>query len=149
MAKFSSKLLATGKNTTGIEVPEKVLAALAAGKRPKVSVTLNGYTYRTSIGSMGGKSLIPVSAAVREAAGVAAGDSIKVELELDEAPREVSVPPDFAKALKAAPAAKRCFETLAYSHQRRHVEAIEGAKQAETRERRIEKAIAMLAEGKK
>jgi len=95
----------------------------------------------------GGVFMLGVSAAHRAAAGVQAGDEIDVELELDSAPREVTVPPDFADALDHDPEIRQRFDKLSYSHRLQHVNAIEQAKTAETRQRRIEKAISMLREG--
>ena len=142
--KFTATLEASGKTATGLEVPAEVVEALGAGKRPKVAVTLNGHTYRTSIGVMGGRSLIPVSAEVRAASGAAAGDRLEVEVMLDDAPREVVVPDDLAAALAAEPAAAAAFTALSYSLQRRHVLAVEGAKAAETRTRRVAAVVAAL-----
>lgn len=133
-----------GKTATGIRVPDEIVAALGAGKRPAVSVTINGYTYRSTIASMGGVFMLPVSAEVRAGAGVAAGDEIAVTAELDTAPREVVVPPDFAAALGAEPTAQAAFAALSYSNKRRHVLDIDGAKSAETRQRRITKVIDTL-----
>jgi hypothetical protein len=138
-----------GKTATGMRVPDEVVEALGAGKRPAVAVTINGYTYRSTIAPMGGVFMIPVSAAVREAAGVAAGDEVAVDLELDTAPREIEIPPDFQAALDADPEAKSVFERLSYSNKRQHTLSIEGAKSAETRQRRIEKAIGTLRASKK
>jgi hypothetical protein len=146
--KFRATIVTAGKTATGIEVPARVVEGLGTSKKPKVQVTLKGFVYRSSIAVMGGKFMLPVSAAVRESAGVAGGDTVDVELALDTEPREVAVPADFADALKKSAAAKRAFEAMPYSHQLRHVLAIEGAKAAETRARRIEKAIVMLLEGK-
>lgn len=145
--RFRATILSSGKTAAGIEVPTKVVDALGS-KRPKVRATINGYTYRSSVASMGGTFILGVSAEVREKAGVAAGDTVDVELELDTAPREVTVPPDFAKALKREAAAKRFFEDLSYSQQRWFVEGIEGAKKPETRQRRVEAAVARLREGR-
>jgi hypothetical protein len=131
-----------------MQVPAEVVAALGAGKRPAVRVTINGYTYRSTVATMGGELLLPVSAEVRAGAGVAAGDEVGVEVELDTAPREVTVPPDFAAALDAEPAARQHFDSLSYSNKRYHVLAIEGAKAAETRQRRIAKAVEDLRAGK-
>ena len=147
MTEFRARIEQHGKTATGIEVPANVVAELAGGKRPAVSVTINAYTYRTSIGAMGGKSLIPVSARVRQDAGVNAGDEVDVRVELDTAPREVAVPADFAAALSADDAARAAFEKMPYSHRQRHVLAIESAKAPETRQRRIAKAIADLRAG--
>jgi len=133
-----------GKSATGIEIPDDVVTALGGGRRPPVSATINGYTYRTSIGSMGGRSLLPVSAEVRAASGVSAGEEIEVELELDDAPREVEVPSDLASALAAVPTANAAFEALSYSNKRRLVLAIDAAKTDDTRQRRVAKTVADL-----
>ena len=143
--RFRAEVLLAGKTATGIEVPADVVASLGS-KRPKVRATINGYTYRSSVASMGGTFMLPVSAEIRERAGIAAGDEVDVDLELDTEPREVSVPPDFAKALARDPAAKRAFDALSYSNRQRHVLSIEGAKTDETRQRRIQKAITALRE---
>lgn len=135
-------------NTTGIEVPPEVVEALGAGKRPPVTVTLNGYTYRSSIASMGGKFMISLSADNRAKAGVSGGDELDVDIELDTAPREVQVPPDFSAALDAEPAARATFDKLSYSNKSWHVLQVEGAKTDETRQRRIAKSVATLKEGK-
>ena len=147
--RFRTTLELNGKTATGFKVPPDVVAALGKGKRPPVLVTLNGrYTYRNTIAVYGDTYLLGVNAEHREAAGVQAGDELEVDLELDTAPREVSVPPDFAAALDAEPAARRTFDALSYSNRSWHVLNVEGAKTAETRQRRIEKSIATLREGK-
>jgi hypothetical protein len=144
MRKITVVIELGGKNATGFEVPEAVVTGLGAGRRPPVTVSIGDYQYRSSIASMGGRFMVPVSAEVRKATGVAAGDEVEVRLELDTQPREVTVPDDFASALDGEPEAKRRFESLSYSHKRQHVMAIDEAKTAETRKRRIDKAIAML-----
>jgi uncharacterized protein YdeI (YjbR/CyaY-like superfamily) len=113
-----------------------------------VLVTINGHTYRSTVAPMGGVFMLPVSAEVRQAAGVAAGNEVEVEVVLDTAPREVVVPADLQAALDGAPEARRFFESLSYSNKRRHVLAIEEAKTPETRQRRIDRAISTLREGK-
>jgi hypothetical protein len=144
--KFKTKLLQGGKTATGVEVPDEIVAKLASGARPKVKVTINGYTYRSSIARMGGRFMLGVSAEVRANAGVAGGDMFTVDLELDTAPREVAVPADFRKALDRNKKAARRFDQLPYSHKQRYVLSIDGAKTAETRQRRINKSVATLAE---
>jgi hypothetical protein len=138
---------ANGKTATGIEIPAAVVEGLGGGRRPPVSVTINGYIYRTSVGSMGGRYLLPISADVRQKTGVAAGDTIDVDLELDEVPRDVDVPADFAEALASNPDARAAFGAMNYSNKRRLVLAIDGAKAADTRQRRIEKTVADLLSG--
>ena len=146
--RFQATVILAGKTATGIEVPTAVVEALGSGKRPAVTVTINGHTYRSTVASMGGRFLLPISAEQRENTGVSAGEEIAVDVEPDTEPRVVTVPADFAEALAADAEAKRFFEGLSYSHQRRHVLAIEGAKAAETRQRRIVKAVEMLREGR-
>jgi hypothetical protein len=146
MVTFRATVELGGKTATGIEVPAEVVDQLGSGKRPAVSVTINSHTYLSTIAVMGGRFLLPVSAENRSAAGVAVGDSVDVTIELDTAPRVVDVPDDLAVALAADPEAKQAFDALSYSHQRQHVLAIEGAKAAETRARRVAKSLEMLKE---
>ena len=146
--RFHATLELGGKTATGIQVPEEVVSALGPQKQPPVRVTICDHTYRTTVARRGERFLISVSAANREKAGVAAGDEIDVDIELDTEPREVSIPPDFARELEKDAEAKSSFEGLSYSHKLRHVLAIEEAKKPETRQRRIEKAIVMLREGR-
>lgn len=140
-----------GKTATGMRVPAEVVEGLGSSKRPPVRVTINGYTYRSTVAPMGGAYMLPVSAEVRAGAGVAAGDEVEAEIELDNAPREVTLPPDFAAALDAAldaaTEARRFFDGLSYSNKRALVTAIEAAKAPETRQRRIAKTVASLSEG--
>lgn len=145
---FHATLERHGKTATGFEVPSPVLEALDAGKRPAVRVTVNGYTYASSIGSMGGRSLLPVSADVRTHAGLSAGDEVEVKVELDTAPREVRTPEDLAVALKVEPPSERAYEALSYSAKQRLVLPIEQAKTAETRARRVAGAIEVLRSGR-
>lgn len=146
--KIRTTILQTGKNTTGIEVTPEMLEELGGGKRPAVKVTINGHTYRSSVGSMGGQSMISLSAENRDKAGVAGGDEVDVQIAPDTEPREVEVPSDLAAALKAQPAAKATFDELSYSNKRYHVLQVEGAKTDETRQRRIANAVETLASGK-
>jgi VIT1/CCC1 family predicted Fe2+/Mn2+ transporter len=144
--RFTTTVELHGKTATGMAVPPEVVEALGGGRKPAVTVTVGGHSYRSSIASMGGRYLIPLSGERRTAAGVAAGDEVEVEVELDTAPREVEVPADLAAALAAEPAARARFERLSYSHQLRHVLAVEGAKAEATRQRRVAAAVATLAE---
>jgi bifunctional DNA-binding transcriptional regulator/antitoxin component of YhaV-PrlF toxin-antitoxin module len=146
--KFQATILLGGKTATGIRVPPEVVANLGSSKKPAVRVTINGYTYRSTVATVSGEFMVGVSAEVREKAGVAAGDEVEVEIELDTAPREVTVPPDVAEALDADPAARRFFDSLSYSNKRRVVLSIEEAKTPETRQRRIAKAVSNLHEGR-
>ena len=145
--KFTTTLLLHGKTATGFEVPTEIDEALGAGKKPPVRVTINGYTYRSSVAVMGGKFQCGVAAEHRAPAGVKAGDTVEIDLQLDTEKREVQIPDDVAKALKANAVAKVAFEKLSYSHKRAHVEPIAAAKAPETRQRRIDKMITTLSEG--
>ena len=146
--RFRATIQVEGKTATGIPVPTDVVDQLGKGKRPPVRVTIGGHTYRSTVAAYGDVFMLPLSAENREAAGVAGGDEVDVDVELDTEPRTVEVPEDFTDALAAEPEAKRFFEGLSYSQQRWHVLSIEGAKAAETRQRRIDKSVAMLREGR-
>ena len=136
-----------GKTATGIRVPAEIVEALGSGKKPAVRVTINGFTYRSTVAVYGGEFFLPVSAEVRAGAGIAAEDEIEVAVELDTEPREVVVPPDLSSALEADPEARRFFDGLSYSNKRRIVLGIDDAKTPETRRRRIDKAIERLRQG--
>jgi hypothetical protein len=140
--RFRSTVVLGGKTATGIPVPADVVAGLGPGKRPAVHVTVAGHRYRSTIASMGGEFMIPLAAEHRTAAGVTAGDEVDVEVELDTEPRTVEVPDDLAAALDAG--ARHAFDALSYSNQRRHVLAVEGAKTAGTRARRVAKVVEEL-----
>jgi len=146
--KFRATIEQAGKTATGIRIPDEVMAALGVGKRPAVRVTIGAHTYRSTVASVGGASMVGVSAENRAAAGVAGGDVVDVEIELDAEPREVTVPPDFAEALDQIPDARRTFDKLSFSNQQWHVLSVEGAKTAETRQRRITKSVDALRAGR-
>ncbi len=145
---FETELSAFGNNT-GIVVSPGHVEALGAGKRPSVDVDLNGHVYRTTIGVMKGQCLVSVSAAIRKATGLSGGDPITVTLTVNDTPRTVDVPEDFAEALRGQPGAEDFFEALSNSIQRYHVDQITGAKTAETRQHRIDKSLGLFAAGKK
>ena len=142
--RFNTQLLQTGATTTGIVVPPEVIAQLAAGGRPALVVSVNGYSYRTTVGVMGGKSMLPFSAAHREASGLKGGDPVEVEVALDLEPRTVELPGDLEAALAAAPGLRAAFLKQAPSRQKADVEAVAGAKAADTRARRIAAILAKL-----
>ena len=144
---FETTVAASGNNT-GIVVPDEVIEQLAAGKRPPVLVNVNGYEYRNTVGVMGGRHMISISAAVRNATGMQGGDPIRVTLTVADTAREVDVPADFAAALAADERARAFFEMLSNSMQRYHVDNINAAKSADTRQRRIDKAIALFLDGR-
>lgn len=145
---FDTTILQIGNNT-GICVPEEIVEQMDAGKKPPVNVTVNNFSYKSSIAVMNGKFMISVSAAIRSKTGIKGGDQVTVQLELDTQPREVTLPADFEEALDKNPEAKAFFKQLSYSNKQRYVLPIGQAKTEETRQRRIEKAIQDLSEGKK
>jgi hypothetical protein len=144
---FDTTVIATGNNT-GIVVPDEMIERLGAGRRPAVVVNVNGYEYRNTVGVMRGRHMISISAAVRKDTGLKADDQIHVVLTLADGPREVTVPDDLANALSADPAAEAFFAKLSSSLQRYHVDNINAARTAETRQRRVDKAIALFRQGK-
>jgi hypothetical protein len=145
LVKFSTTLFQDGNNT-GIEVPADVVEALDAGKRPPVVVTVNGYEYRSTVAPRGGRYLIPFSAERRRESGLAGGDAIAVELEVDDAPRVVEVPADLTGALDASVAAKAAWAKLSYSQQKGYVTSVNEAKAPETRARRVAAVVAKLGD---
>lgn len=146
--RFHTTILQSDKTATGIRIPDEVVEALGSGRRPSVKVTINGFTYRSTVAVMGGAYMVGVSAENRAGAGVAGGDEVDVDIELDTAPREVTVPAGFAEALDAEPAARRTFDSLSYSNKSWHVLQYTGAKTDETRQRRLTKSIDALKEGR-
>src|SRR5690242_21914143 len=111
--RFRTTILQTGSTAMGFEIPDEVVASLGAGKRPPVTVTINGYTYRNTVAVMGGQFMIGVSSEHRGPAGVQGGDVVDVDLERDTAPRVIAVPPELPAALDADPAATATFEAPA------------------------------------
>jgi len=146
--RFHTTILQAGKTATGIEIPEEIVTALGAGRRPAITVTINGFTYRSTIAVMGGAYMVGVNAENREGARVKGGDEVDVDIELDSAPREVAVPAELAAALDAEPAARRTFDGLSNSNKSWHTYQVENAKTDETRQRRIAKSIEALRAGK-
>jgi hypothetical protein len=136
------------KTGTGLHVPEAVVTGLGDRKRPRVRVTIGGHTYRSTVAVYDDELFLPLSAENRTKAGVAAGDEVDVDIELDTEPREVTVPPDLATALDADEQARAYFDALSYSHKREYVKWIAEAKKAETRQRRIAKTVTMLRDGR-
>jgi hypothetical protein len=145
--KFRALIEGAGKTAAGIEVPPEVVAALGPTKRPAVRVTISGYTYRSTVAVLGGRFMVGVSNEVRSRAGVAAGEDVDVEMELDTAPREVTVPPELARELARDDASRSAFEALSYSRKRLLVDPVANAKTDETRDRNVAKAMSALRRG--
>jgi hypothetical protein len=142
--RFTAEVLLSGKTATGVEVPPEVVDALGGGRRPLVAVTIGGHTYRSAVAVMGGKYMLGINADVREAAHVAAGDKIDVDVTLDTAPREVPVPTEVAAFFNTDAEAKTWFDGLSYSKRYLIVGTIDGAKTPETRQKRVDAALGML-----
>lgn len=136
--RLTLELESTGGTTAGFRIPDAVVDELGAGRRPKVVATVGSHTWRTSIARMGDAFWLGMSAADREAAGVAAGQMLDLEVTVDDAPRTVDLPEELAPVAAA-------WAQLSYSNQRRIAESIEGAKKPETRAARVEKAITELS----
>jgi hypothetical protein len=134
------------KNATGIPVPPEVMTALGNQKKYSVVVSLNGFTYRSTVSFYSGEFLLPLSAAHREAAGVGAGEQVEVTLELDLEPRTVEVPDDLRIALSAQTGANEAFDALSYSKRKEFVRQVNDAKTQETRDRRISGIVTKMSE---
>ena len=139
---------AEGSSATGIEIPDEVLTALGAGRKPAVRLSVNGYSYRSTVATVDGRYMVSLSSEHRAASGLDGGDEVEVDIEVDSSPREIDMPDDFAAALDAEPAARATFDGLSNSLKRYHVDLINGAKTDDTRQRRIEKSVATLKEGR-
>ena len=138
----------TGDTAAGVHLPDEVVVGLGKGRKPPVTATINGYTWRSTVAVMGGEYWLGVSKEVRRNAGVGAGEEVELTLELDTEERVLEVPTDFAAALDAEPEARRFFDALSYSNRRRFTYSIDDAKTPETRQRRIDKSVGQLREGK-
>ena len=144
---YKTRLLRDGR-MTAIPVPFDPKAAFGTARAP-VKVTVNGYTYRSTISIMRGETFVPLRASHRAAAGLEGAETVSVRLELDTDKREVTAPQDFVAALQTAPEAWARWQALSFTHQREHVEAIETAKKADTRARRIARAVEDLRKNRR
>lgn len=147
--RFRAELRSAGDSGgAGFDVPLDVAAALSDAKRPPVTVTINGFEFRTRLAVYGGQPMVGVSKANRAGAGIDIGDAFDVLIAVDTAPREIAVPPDLAEALAEEPAAAGTFDRLSFSHRREYVQWITEAKRPETRARRVADALERLRAGK-
>lgn len=129
---------------TGIVVPEENVLALGAGKKPPVDITVNGYTYKSTVAVMGGQYMLPFASEHRKNSGIKAGDAIEVTLVLDDKPRIFEVPDALATALDAAGLRAR-FDAAAPSKRNEWVRQVNDAKSDDTRDRRVAKVVAELS----
>jgi hypothetical protein len=147
--RFRAELRSAGDSGgAGFDVPLDVAAALSDAKRPPVTVTINGFEFRTRLAVYGGQPMVGVSKANRAGAGIDIGDAFDVLIAVDTGPREIAVPPDLAEALAEEPAAAGTFDRLSFSHRREYVQWITEAKRPETRARRVADALERLRAGK-
>jgi hypothetical protein len=146
--KFRTTILQNDKTATGIQIPDEVMTALAAGRKPPVRITINGFTYRSTVATIDGRPMVGVSAENRAGAGVKGGETVDVEIELDTSPRELTIPAVLADVLAREPAARKTFDGLSYTNRQWHVLQVTTAKTDETLQRRLEKSIAALREGR-
>jgi antitoxin component of MazEF toxin-antitoxin module len=142
--KLRLELVSHGGNTAGFEIPDDVVEELGGGRRPKVVVTVGGHTWRSSIVNMGGTFMLGVSLENRAAAGVAAGETLDVEITLDTAPRTVDLPDDLAAELERDATACAAWETWSFTRQKEAARSLTEARKPETRARRLEKVLAEL-----
>jgi hypothetical protein len=145
--RFEATIEQHGSGTV-IVVPFDLKEAFGSA-RPPVRATVNGYTFRTTLFTMGGRALLGLNREVRQAARVEAGQEVSVELARDDEPRTVEVPSDLAAALEEDPTVRETFDGLSYTHRKEYVRWVEDAKRDETRTRRIAKSIELLRKGVK
>jgi hypothetical protein len=142
--KFRTTILAGAtKNVAGIEVPPSVIDALGAGQRPRVVIKLNGYSYVSTVGKMGGKHMISLSAEHRKASGLAGGDGVEVCLSIAEGEPTLSIPEELQKSLSDANLTS-AFDSAAPSRRKEWVRGVLEAKAPETRDRRMAKIVSEL-----
>lgn len=146
---FDAEIIGGEKGGMGVYVPFDVPAVFGTRGQVKIICTIDGEPYRGSLAPMGGKHLLIILKRIREKIGKKAGDTVRIVLKQDTEPRTIKVPEDFTAALAENQKAKEVFDTFAYTHRKEYVTWIEEAKRPETRERRIAKAVDMIANGKK
>ncbi len=146
--RLTSTLVPRGPAAAIVLDDEQVAAVGEGAKRFPVVATVNGFSWRATVTRMGGEFLLGFSREVRGQAGVEAGDTVELELELDTAPRQVEVPPALADALRNDAAARTAFDGLSYTHRKEYARWISEAKRDDTRERRVVEALRMLREGR-
>jgi hypothetical protein len=147
--KFRTTILQAGKTATGIRIPDDVMNALNAGRKPPVRVTVNGHSYRSTVATVDGQPTVGLSADNRAAAGVAGGQVVDVDIELDTAPRDIEIPTELAAALATDADAEQFFASLSNSQKSWDTLQVASAKTDETRRRRVQKSMQMLREKRK
>lgn len=140
---FRAVVIPSG-NATAVEIPDAVMQSLGPEARPPVVITISGYSWRSRVAIKNGQRLVGISAAHREAAGIAEGQAIDLDISLDTAPREVEEPDDLKSALDANPSARAAFDKLPLGLKAKHVRDIEAATKPEVRARRVAKLVETL-----
>jgi Bacteriocin-protection, YdeI or OmpD-Associated/Domain of unknown function (DUF1905) len=146
--RLTATLVPRGPAAAVVLEGEQVAAVGEGAKRFPVVATVNGHTWRTTVTRMRGEFLLGLNRAVRQEAGVEAGDTVDVKLELDTAPREVEIPEPLAHALAEDPEARAAFDRLAYTHRKEYAGWVAEAKREETRKRRVAQALERLRQHK-
>jgi hypothetical protein len=144
---LKTQLVKRGPAAAVVLDDDQVSAVGEGAKRFPVRATVNGFTWRTSVTRMRGEFLLGLNREVRESAGVDAGDTVEVAIELDSEPREVEIPEALARALSDDLDAQAAFERLAFTHRKEYARWVAEAKREETRDRRVARALQMLREG--
>jgi hypothetical protein len=145
--KFKAELVSRGPGGawTYLQIPFSVPEIFGRKGQVPVRATINGFTFRNSLMPRAGVHILGVGKDILASAAANPGDTVQVELALDDVPRTVTVPADIEAALAKAPAQQQSFNALSYSHKKEYVDWIESAKKPETRLNRIEKMAEMLA----
>jgi Bacteriocin-protection, YdeI or OmpD-Associated/Domain of unknown function (DUF1905) len=145
MQRFSAELCPGRGGGAFVLLPPETLEALGGGSRFRVTGRLNGVEFASSTMPMGGGQVcLGVHKATRQAAGVSLGDTVDLEVERDDSPRQLDVPEDLIAALSADPAAATAFDRLPFTHRREYVEWITSAKRPDTRARRVAQTLERL-----
>jgi hypothetical protein len=135
---------------TYLNIPVDISTTFGSKGQVRVKGTINGYPFRTTALPMGdGTHYLVVGKSIRDQVQATQGDTVKVMLELDSEEQQVVIPEDMRQAFISQPLAKDVFEKLPNSHKKEYVNWILGARQEDTRQRRIEKALELLSQGKK
>jgi len=142
---LKSRVIPSG-NATAVEIPKAALDALGGGARPAITISINGHSWRTRVALMRGLALVGISARNRAEAGIAEGEEVEFSIALDDQPREVEEPEDVRLALDAHPSARAAFNALPFGLRQKHLRHVEEAKSADTRDRRLAKLVAELAQ---
>lgn len=149
MERFESKLDAPRPGGTAVIVPDEIVEALGGGVRARVAGTLNGVEFRSNLMRYGGVMWLGVHKATMQAAGIVDGDTVNVEMALDETPRVVEIPDALERALAKDAAARDAFDGLAFTPRKEFAQWVAEAKKDETRDRRVAETIERLHAGRK